>query len=324
MVVVKGITENTDFKSYKMINIRTIQVSVFSSYYCKTPMKTVSLYDALFNLADPALVDEVRQTENHEERKKKKSHLPSFTPSGLFENLFEGAQPKIYSGFMCIDIDKDHNPNMDAETVKWELAKISQVAYCGLSVSGQGLFLLIPIETPECYRQHYEYFSDMLMYHFGLKADNACKNIGRLRVASYDKNPHINLNAKVLKRMKEEPQMTQRPIYQNPTYTNRVPFSNSTADNVDRYIQHLLTHHIDITNDYNTWFKIGCAFADEFGEAGRERFHYVSSMHQKYTRAECDNKFNDILKIVPRTTIGSFFYICHQAGIPNFLSQSMS
>ena len=298
-----------------MVNFKEKQVSVFNGYYENQPSQTISLHDALFHLADRAMIDEVRNTENQTERKKKKSKLPTFTPSGVFETRAEGAIPVIDSGFMCIDIDKDHNPTMDAETVKWKLKDISQVAYCGLSVSGQGLFLLIPIEKPECYRLYYEYFSEKLMQHFGLKADPACKNIGRLRVASYDDNPCINLNATVLKGIKEENRTTYIPVYQNYNATENSPFTRYTAEQVDRYIQHLQVHNIDITCDYNDWFVIGCALAKEYGEAGRERFHQVSSISPKYTQWECDKKYNNILKCNPRANITTFINKCHNAGV---------
>lgn len=298
-----------------MVNFKEIQVSVFNGYYEKQPLQTISLHDALFHLADRAMVDAVRNTENKEERRKIKSQLLNFTPSGVFETRTEGATPVTDSGIMCIDIDKDHNPTMDVEDVKEKLAKIDKVAYCGLSVSGNGLFLLIPIEKPECYRQHYEYFAEKLMQQFGLKADPSCKNIGRLRVASYDDNPYINPSATVLKGIKEEFRGFYIPAYQNQNTTGNSPFISYTTEQVDRYIQHLQVHNIDITCDYYDWFVIGCAFAKEYGEAGRERFHQVSSISPKYTQWECDKKYNDILRCNPLANITTFIKKCNNAGV---------
>ena len=297
-----------------MFDLKNIKVSVFADCFTKEPSRIVNLYDALFNLAEEEIVDEVRRTPDHDKRRKIKTTLPCFTPSGVFDNLYKGATPRICSGLMCVDIDKKENKEFDVETTKQKLSRIEQVGYCGLSVSGNGLFLLIPIAYPEYYRWHYEYFSEMLKNTFGLDCDPSCKNIGRLRVASLDEHPYINLNAKVMTRFKVEPEFTKPPVFQYTTYSSSYD-RDSTIDEVDRYINYLYTYRVDITDDYNAWFRIGCALANMFGESGRERFHYISSLSHKYKKRECDIKYSHCLKCHSRISIATFFYYCHQAGV---------
>ena len=51
---------------------------------------------------------------------------------------------------MCIDIDaKDNLHILDFAACRNDLAKIKNIMYAGLSVSGNGVFALIPIRYPE-------------------------------------------------------------------------------------------------------------------------------------------------------------------------------
>ena len=290
-----------------------IRVSVFNGFTRKFPIKSVSLYDALFNLADRALVDEVRSIEDHDLRTVKKADMLTFTPSGVFNNLLTGAKPTCYSGVMCVDIDEKGNESTDWSTLRKRLSCITNVAYCGLSVSGRGLFLIIPISNPEDYAGHYRAFSDIIKEKFGLTTDTSCKNIGRLRVASYDDNAYFNPEATVFTLRRNE--YVERPKYKS-SYTVHPGFSSSedSTAKIDAYIHYLCTHGIDITDNYNDWFRVGCALANELREGGRERFHMVSSINSKYRQRECDRKFNDCLKC-NYITIGTFFHLCHQAGV---------
>ena len=296
-----------------MVAFKEIKVSVFNGFTHKFPIKTVSLYDALFNLADQKLVNEVRSFEDHDKRAEKKANLLTFTPSGMFDNLLTGAKPTYYSGVMCVDIDEKGNTDTDWPTLRKRLSYITNVAYCGLSVSGRGLFLIIPISNPEDYAGHYRAFSDILKEKFGLTTDTSCKNIGRLRVASYDDNAYFNPEATVFTLRRNE--YVERPKYES-SYTVHPGFSSSgdTTAKIDAYIHYLCANGIDITDNYNDWFRLGCALANELRESGRERFHIVSSISKKYRQRECDRKFNDCLKC-NHITIGTFFHLCHQAGV---------
>ncbi|MBV6426868.1 MAG: hypothetical protein KIPDCIKN_01381 [Haliscomenobacter sp.] len=55
-------------------------------------------------------------------------------------------------------------------------------------------------------------------------------------------------------------------------------------------------------------FLLACAFANEFGEGGRDYFHVISQFYARYERNEADRKFNHALKgRYRRIGIGSFF-----------------
>jgi len=87
-------------------------------------------------------------------------------------------------------------------------------------------------------------------------------------------------------------------------------------NDVETILQRLESSHTDITANYSDWRDIGFAFADEFGESGRELFHRVSRFYPKYKSTECDKQYNNCLKSSGHgVTIKSFFHLAQQAGI---------
>ena len=87
---------------------------------------------------------------------------------------------------------------------------------------------------------------------------------------------------------------------------------------VEHIIQQLEAHRTDLTATYSHWRDIGFAFAQSFGEEGREFFHRVSRFHPAYSSPGCDNQYNNCLKSTGSgITIKTFFYLAAQAGANN-------
>jgi hypothetical protein len=72
--------------------------------------------------------------------------------------------------------------------------------------------------------------------------------------------------------------------------------SATLSDEVERIIQSIEANRTDITSTYSDWVNIGFAFADEFGENGRNLFHRVSQFYPGYSVPECDKQFDNCLK----------------------------
>ena len=97
-------------------------------------------------------------------------------------------------------------------------------------------------------------------------------------------------------------------------------YANNTHYEVDAVVQRIETHRIDLTCNYGDWFKLGVAFASEFGEAGRNFFHCISRFHPDYSVAECNRQFDKCLKGKKSgATIKSFFFAAKTAGINVFV-----
>lgn len=110
-----------------------------------------------------------------------KSTLPCATISGVFYPKRSKHNLVSHSGMICIDIDHVE----DCAKMIQEIATINTVAYVSRSVSGQGVFALIPLAYPD---RHEEQFESLKQYFAGrgIEIDAACKDVSRLRGLSYD------------------------------------------------------------------------------------------------------------------------------------------
>lgn len=103
---------------------------------------------------------------------------------------------------------------------------------------------------------------------------------------------------------------------QQHTEQNPQPVTDSYSE-VEKIIQNIEANHIDIAPNYNDWINIGFAFADEFGETGRNLFHRVSQYYSGYNSKECDKQFDNCLKSKGQgVSLKSFFFLAKQAGVP--------
>ena len=73
---------------------------------------------------------------------------------------------------------------------------------------------------------------------------------------------------------------------------------------------------VDITSDYNDWYKIAIAIANTFGEQGRSMFHRISKLYIDYNSNEADKKYNQCLRNPnPQIRINTVYYYAKQAGV---------
>lgn len=163
---------------------------------------------------------------NHEEVARLKRALPAGVVSAVVENGIGKENVVERNGVLAIDIDGKDNPAIaDWEAFKNELAKCRFIAYVGLSISGLGVFALIPIADPMKHKEHFDSaVQDFKKATFtfpqngdtesttihGVKLDQAPSNPASKRFVSYDPNPYINKEACVYQKTYEIPQPTIR------------------------------------------------------------------------------------------------------------------
>lgn len=285
-------------------------VSLFENVYSKEKHRDVSLYKFLRADKFETQVRKYRATESKETRKKIKQGLPCVTPSGIFRERKETGLVK-HTGLLCVDIDSKDNP-------KWDLAKSKHVIgqycpslyYAGLSLGGEGIFLIFRISNPEFHKQHFEALAQYLHDTFELQVDKSVKSPVSLRVASYDEDPYYNPNPVPFPYTMETDPKSGHVV-------RTVDDKNRVRERVEKAVSIIQKKRIDITERYERWFKVGCALAHEFGEEGRYWFHLVSRVYKNYDEGECDIQYNKCLKYQKegKTTIGSFFFLCKRFGI---------
>lgn len=292
------------------------QISYFENYYSKTPT-TVSLLSYLKNDTYKDTVKLIRQIENKDERNKLKAKLPGATLSGVFSERKVAGLVK-HSGFICIDIDAGDNPHLtDFAHVRDEISKIENIAYAALSVSGKGVFCLIPLSKPQDHKDHFKALQECFKF-FGIVIDKACSDVSRLRGYSYDPDAYFNDNAIVFNQtldFKVKPKITDKPKKTFETLKKDVSTDKNTKDKVMNVISKICKAKIDITGSHKAWMDIAASLASEFGEEGRSMFHQVSKFHPEYNPSFCDIKYNDFSVLASSYNIATFFYYAKQHGL---------
>ena len=125
---------------------------------------------------------------------KAKKSLPAFTPSGKFVGGRKLEFLTEYSKFIILDIDKLSIADLQKSK---SIAAQSEFTYaCFISPSGNGLKILVKIDTPKT--EHKETFIKVQAYYeniLKLEIDKSGKDLTRLCFYSSDENLYLNENA---------------------------------------------------------------------------------------------------------------------------------
>ena len=253
--------------------------------------------------------------ERHDIKKQLYNQIPAVTVSGRFsqhnsEHLIEA------SGLICIDIDWKDNVDIMPQ-VPSILQKLKYVAYCGKSISGDGYFAIIPIENPRHFKQHF-YALEEEMKSYGIVIDKSCKDITRLRYASYDADGYYNPNATTYYWELDKEAKVANNSKEKVTKKRLSPTSSSMTDAemVGKQLEFLKSSNSTIPDDYDTWFKVGMALNSGLGEEGRTYFHEFSKLSDKYNEDECNTQYDNIISHYERNsdiTLGTLFHIIDEA-----------
>ncbi len=289
------------------MNILNTEVSFFRKCTDTANPQTVNLLTYLHCEDHRAAVERVRAVEDKKKRDRlKKALLPGITPGGIFNKRKEEGLVKP-SGLMAGDIDFADNP-YNPETIKRQVAKIPNVAYCGLSASGRGLWFLIPITCPDRYKEHF----DALRADFarlGIVLDPAPANIASLRFCSFDPDACFNPVALPYRKLW---------IPKPNTYTasdRRAQAAGEDGEKLEAIVRQIEARRLDITGNYRQWFSLLSALAT-LGEAGRDYAHRISQYYPQYSSRETDRQYGYCLRMKNnRFTLGTLFKEAKEHGL---------
>lgn len=280
------------------------EVSLFKNYRTPTQNSTIDLLGWLTTDAFKDEVLQIRASNSADEIKALKSSLPAITPSGIFSLNRSVESLVAHSGFICVDIDGKENPNItNWENQKENFSHLAEIAYSGLSASGNGLFVLVHIEDPKHHADYFRTLETYFLIGLQIKIDKSCKDVSRLRGASYDPNPYINHEAKALTLKLREPKRNFN--NQNPAHFQK----GDDAAAIMGILNEIKQQNLDLTQPYGDWFKIGAVIANSMGENGRKVFHEFSQYSSKYDPKECDKQFNACLKRKYRYGVGTLKFL---------------
>src|SRR5574343_358257 len=270
------------------------QVSMYGSAM-DTKGKTCSLQDILTENKKykwKNITDHLRSIKDEDVQKEyKKKNIPCFTPSGKFQDR------KVlikHTGVIVMDFDTKDNPGLLSECSEHRQALIEDeyTYFLFSSCRGDGLAVGVKIDPDK----HLNSFLHLEKYYkdkHELKAD-VCKDVNRLRFVSYDPHLYINEHSKAVQIAEEIKELSNHDI------VNKIIASGKLIGN----------------DTYDEWFRIGRGLATEFGEAGRQYFHALSSRSPKYSYEENEKKYNDCMKENSgKITFGTIVAYAKQAGI---------
>lgn len=298
------------------MNILETPITVFDGV-TSTNGHVASLAEFLNEASSHQLIQQIRITEDKTERSQLKSGLPCATISAICPDGRKADDAFEHTGLMCIDIDGQDNPGFGNGTeLKAEVCKVAEVAYCSLSASGNGCFAIFRLSHPENHLGHFLALQRLFKSRLSIVIDGQCKDVKRLRFASYDSEPYINDNAEPFRIIdaatKPKSNSTKMTVAMGQRTWNENP--ETTLYKVARLTEVVVRRGIDLTDRYRNWIEIGMALAN-LGEAGREFFHAVSSVYTGYDRAKADTKFTNLLRTTRKVTIATFFHQCEAHGV---------
>lgn len=273
-------------------------------------MKKVSVYKNVFdNSGDVADLDDVifsdrykyrvlaiRKIEDADEFREVKKLMPMYTPSGVFSKRSKEGLIQ-HSGFICLDVDAKDNPTVDLQAFLASLKDAESIYFASRSISGKGVFILVPVAFPDKHELHF----DALVEDFskiGIKIDKSGRDVSRARFVSYDDSPIFNPDAKAYDRL-------LLPKKQEAEFT-------STDTNIEILVKKAIDSGINITSSYHDWFALACSLRRVPG--GREMFHALSAMDDRYNFAQADKQFDAVLHGYGYNE-SKFFEICKRHGI---------
>lgn len=290
-----------------MKSVLDVEVSCFRSYAGTKP-KPVNLLTWLTSDKYADQIQALRTLDEKVARDKIKASLPAITVSGTFDPSRKEENLIQHSGLICIDIDLKGNENIDNfMALKEQLFHIENVAYAGFSASGMGFFLIIPIAYP---KRHKEQFAAIHrdFSSLGLVIDTAPKNVASLRGYSWDSDALFRHQARPYRKWLKPGAVENRKAMVVKSF--QASPGTDTKARVERLVQHIVDRRIDITEEEEDWFRLACAFANEFGEEGRGYYHSISQFYLHYNYHQADRKFDHALTgKYQDIKIGTFFWL---------------
>lgn len=254
----------------------------------------------------PDEIRQIRQTADKAERARlKRNLLPAGCISCQVKTRMAGVRKedkiKAYNSLIVLDFDNLE----DVTRAKQDLAQLPYIWYIGLSVSGEGLFAIVPVDTDD-WRDHKHYFEALSreMKDIGYTVDGACSDETRLRFISIDEHPYLNESCDIYCLPEDDPEELQEDFQ-----THDIP----DEARLEMYVEEWERKKIPL-DDYDEWLTLGMSLSG-LGDAGRAAFHRISAFSGKYDAAATDKKFDELARNTRAIGPGSFFYRCHQRGV---------
>ncbi len=253
------------------------------------------------------VVTKCRLIRDKKERDDFKRSMPTTTLSGEFDYRSD-SRLITHSGYIAMDLD--NVDNLDVEYGK--LIRDKFVFSVFMSTSGTGLRVLFKIE-PDKHKEAFIGVSQYLWDKYNLQVD-VNSSVSKPYVVSYDPNIYINYG--------DVPTFKK---YVKETVIKQVEFFYTPGD-FEEILNQITGRRINLCEDYNDWVRCGFSIASHFGENGRQFFHKISEISEKYKVSRCNKQYDYCLrnKSANPVNISTFYFLCKQAGVNIYSEQTKS
>jgi predicted P-loop ATPase len=261
------------------------------------PVGSLAFADYITKIRDGEWQDDVLAVRNG---KLEKTAVKGVTASGVFSKR-SAQNLTAHSGIIALDFDAKMNQNIEMSELFAD-----EFCYAGHeSISGNGGFVIYVKIEPDKHLEAYNSLEAYFANKYGAVSDTSCKDVSRFRFVSFDPNAFVNESAKVYK--KYLPKKKALP---------RKTFFVHTNGNMAFMLKQIQEQSVNVLEDYHDWITAGLAFANEYGETGREYFHTVSSYSSKYDEVKTNKTYDAMLRTGRKeNTIGTVYWLCKKAGL---------
>ena len=277
------------------------KISLFNSLPAKgMPHTSSSQVDVIDFLNDVKFgkwrdkVEPIRTEKDKARRDQLKRALPSVTMSGTF---IERAEAKLqkHSGFICIDID--------GYTDRTALCADPHTYSLFRSASGNGLAVVVRI-NPDKHKDSFRWIQSYYFNTYGIVVDPAPQNVASLRYVTFDHDLYLNEKSK-----------PARTLIEKKAKPRTLPIVASD-DVVGNMVAECVRAGHNIAQDYHTYRDLSFSIASGFGESGRQWFHALCQVSDKYNSQHADKQFDIALRRgKDGITVGTFYWMLKQVGI---------
>lgn len=249
-----------------------------------------------------------------------KKLLPAATLSGYFEKGRKGDLLTAHTGFIALDIDYQDNTTLSDEDIVMCLKDRPETAAIIKSCSGTGFFVMVRLAYPD---KHGEQFDALVRDYarMGVALDKGCRDITRLRFASFDTAPYINEDAYPYQGIC---QSVDRNLLQQRHFRSAAQQQcfgtrgrEHTIELVGKLVEKAVAMGKDIVNSYDEWYKTAIALSRVDSDLGRSWFHQLSRIDgQKYNSTACERQYRAVLKLpAGQIDVSYFLAQCDRYGV---------
>lgn len=245
--------------------------------------------------------------------KSAKLKIPCITVSARFKKVRNLDNIKEKTNLICLDIDRYSKKSkcnicIDFKKTKELLSQFKSTMFVGYSVSSDGenvsngIYVIIKTHPKDSLSKVFKFYRKKLS-RVGINIDESCKDYTRLRFFSYDPSAYFNPDAVAYK----------IPSQKKVKY-KAVNASKSDIEKVENVVKLIEENSIDITSDYEDWYRIAGSLYNAFGDNGRQYFHRISKYYPDYKYKKADRKF-DGCRNMKNVSLSTFFHIATKHGI---------